>query len=374
MSFRDNLQYLRATRNMTQEQLAMLVGVSRQSVTKWEAGRAYPEMDKLLKLCQLFECTMDDLVQGDLTSRAPLPAQISAPSGPPQDVCGYDEHARRIARQVPTGIACMLAGAAFGLPFLDAGAFFEGPGSPDHNQLRALAQSLADFAGDPSLFGAIGVGCVFAGIVAGLAFLVPAGMEHAAFVKAHPYLEDFYTAQQKADARRRFARQLVAGVSAMPLGAMAVICAGAFSEEAQRVAASPMLLFAAAGCWPIVHGCMMLGRTNIAEYNKNAAENLEIEDIANAQLDEARKEALLDAKRTDARIGAVCGAIMAAATIAGLLMLFVPALASGDPDGFEPEGTPTMFFWLTWVVGGLLCAVVGVLMKAFAGEAPLSAK
>ena len=37
MSFRDNLQHLRATRNMTQEQLAMLLGVSRQSVTKWEA-------------------------------------------------------------------------------------------------------------------------------------------------------------------------------------------------------------------------------------------------------------------------------------------------------------------------------------------------
>lgn len=35
MSFRDNLQYLRATRNMTQEQLAMLLGVSRQSVTNW---------------------------------------------------------------------------------------------------------------------------------------------------------------------------------------------------------------------------------------------------------------------------------------------------------------------------------------------------
>lgn len=37
MSFRDNLQHLRAERNMTQEQLAMLLGVFRQSVTKWEA-------------------------------------------------------------------------------------------------------------------------------------------------------------------------------------------------------------------------------------------------------------------------------------------------------------------------------------------------
>ena len=41
MSFRDNLQHLRATRNMTQEQLAMLLGVSRQTVTKWEACLLY---------------------------------------------------------------------------------------------------------------------------------------------------------------------------------------------------------------------------------------------------------------------------------------------------------------------------------------------
>ena len=71
MSFRDNLQHLRATRNMTQEQLAMLVGVSRQSVTKWEAERSYPEMDKLLRICEIFDCTIDELVQGDLTQREP---------------------------------------------------------------------------------------------------------------------------------------------------------------------------------------------------------------------------------------------------------------------------------------------------------------
>ena len=71
MSFRDNLQHLRATHAMTQEQLALMLGVSRQSVTKWEAEKSYPEMDKLLKLCQSFDVTLDDLVQGDLTTSAP---------------------------------------------------------------------------------------------------------------------------------------------------------------------------------------------------------------------------------------------------------------------------------------------------------------
>lgn len=38
MSFRANLQYLRAQRNLTQERLAMLLGVSRQAISKWESG------------------------------------------------------------------------------------------------------------------------------------------------------------------------------------------------------------------------------------------------------------------------------------------------------------------------------------------------
>ena len=88
MSFRDNLQHLRATRNMTQEQLAMLLGVSRQSVSKWEAEKSYPEMDKLLKLCDLFDCSLDELIKGDLTTRDPEPELAIAPDSKPTDVCG----------------------------------------------------------------------------------------------------------------------------------------------------------------------------------------------------------------------------------------------------------------------------------------------
>ena len=66
MSFRENLQYLRGTRNMTQEQLTMLLGVSRQAISKWESEKAYPEMDKSLMICDLFGVTLDDLVMGDV--------------------------------------------------------------------------------------------------------------------------------------------------------------------------------------------------------------------------------------------------------------------------------------------------------------------
>ncbi len=67
MSFGQNLQYLRKMRNkMTQEELAERLRVSRQTVSKWELDIVYPEIDKLIELCNLFSCTMDDLVRSNL--------------------------------------------------------------------------------------------------------------------------------------------------------------------------------------------------------------------------------------------------------------------------------------------------------------------
>ena len=48
--------------NLSQEQLAESLNVTRQSVSKWESGASYPEMDKLLALCKIFNCGLDDLV------------------------------------------------------------------------------------------------------------------------------------------------------------------------------------------------------------------------------------------------------------------------------------------------------------------------
>lgn len=67
MSFGQNLQFLRKMRHkMTQEAIAEKLNVSRQTVSKWEQDLAYPEMDKLLEICELFSCTLDRLVREDM--------------------------------------------------------------------------------------------------------------------------------------------------------------------------------------------------------------------------------------------------------------------------------------------------------------------
>ena len=341
MSFRNNLQALRAERAMTQEQLAMLLGVSRQSVTKWEAEKSYPEMDKLLKLCQIFECSLDDLVQGDLTGRSPDPAAATVPAGPPTDVCGYDEHQRMMAWKVPTGIAAILVGIAVGL-------FFEG------------AVDLAPAGARDGLFVII----VLAGILGGLAFLVPAGMEHAAFQRAHPYVEDFYTDDDRAVARKSFSAGLVGGIALIFVGIGFLLVLGE-DRELENAALFFLMFFIALGVWNIVHYGMLLGRTNVAEYNRSVGEDLEVEDILRASLDEARREALLEAKKRDEKVGAVCAVIMILATIVGLALLFAPVFASPDPSAFDPIGTSATWFWVAWPVGGMVCGIVVVLMRAF---------
>ena len=62
MKLSDNLRQIRKENNLSQEQLAEKLGVSRQAVSKWESGQSYPEMDKVLLICKLFNYNIDELM------------------------------------------------------------------------------------------------------------------------------------------------------------------------------------------------------------------------------------------------------------------------------------------------------------------------
>lgn len=66
MKFGDNLKTLRKNKNLSQEQLAEKVNVTRQSVSKWETGEAYPEMNNILELCKIFHCKINELVNDSI--------------------------------------------------------------------------------------------------------------------------------------------------------------------------------------------------------------------------------------------------------------------------------------------------------------------
>ena len=109
MSFRDNLLFLRDSRNMTQEQLAMLLGVTRQAVSKWEAGASTPDMDRLVRLCEFFEVDLDELIRGDVTT-AHVNRALAVPVDAPQtDVTGYDPHMRARALFIVAAVTLVAA-------------------------------------------------------------------------------------------------------------------------------------------------------------------------------------------------------------------------------------------------------------------------
>ena len=65
MEFGKNLQELRKSRGLTQEELAEALFVSRTAVSKWESGRGYPSIDSLKEISKFFSVTIDDLLSGE---------------------------------------------------------------------------------------------------------------------------------------------------------------------------------------------------------------------------------------------------------------------------------------------------------------------
>ena len=64
--FSENLKKIRKEHNLSQEELADELGVSRQAISKWESATAYPEMDKIIALCDKFNLNIDDLLHRDI--------------------------------------------------------------------------------------------------------------------------------------------------------------------------------------------------------------------------------------------------------------------------------------------------------------------
>ena len=70
MTLGEKIARQRKELNYTQEQLADILGVSRQSISKWESDIAYPETGKLIELGKLFDCSMDYLLKEEVTEKS----------------------------------------------------------------------------------------------------------------------------------------------------------------------------------------------------------------------------------------------------------------------------------------------------------------
>lgn len=402
MSFKENLQYLRGSRNMTQEQLAMLLGVSWQAISKWESDKAYPEMDKLLMLCDMFGVTLDDLVMGDVRASAgcggagrvdlaadtdgaaasvgvadaavgAVPGVIgfaasqvagmsdsgesdaqgaktgvqlsvspesdtrdgtdipqSVPRHIVQDVVGYDSHMRRFAWLIAIGVAAIILGVAVGMLFSPEGSVL-GP-SPVNDVLVTV--------------------CTLVGAMVGLALLIPAGIMHGDFRRRHPYVQDFYTDEDKS----RASVVLAIGVAIGAVLILAGVCVRVFCDElvADGDAGWPdsvLLACVAAAAFCFIMSGMTHDKVNVDKYNREAEE----ESVREGR--SVPHPTMSESDRFYSRLtGAICGVIMLLATVVALLMLFL-GMAGSDVDAWMKV------FWVPWPIGGVLCGVVDIIVS-----------
>lgn len=77
MTTGEKIAVLRKKKNLTQEQLAEILNVSRQSVSRWEMDVAFPETEKLIKLSRLLECSIDYLLNENMQEQKEISMSIS---------------------------------------------------------------------------------------------------------------------------------------------------------------------------------------------------------------------------------------------------------------------------------------------------------
>lgn len=117
MNLGENIYRLRTQKNMSQGDLADALEVSRQSVSKWENNSAVPELEKLIRIAQIFEVSLDELVSAETYA----PKAETAPTYTPTQ-----EPARRFTNAQIWGIVLLIFGGLCFLVFTVVGIFTAG--------------------------------------------------------------------------------------------------------------------------------------------------------------------------------------------------------------------------------------------------------
>ncbi len=176
--FGDNLLYYRKRNDMTQEQLAERLEVSRQTVSKWEAGTSYAEMEKLLQLCDLFSCSLDTLLRKDASK-----SEI-------EDNQQHRKHMKEFRRWITCGVAVLIFDAAFY-------ELLEGWGRVNETMQDTLFMMIA---------------------IVGILILVVQGLKDSDYRKKHPVIQVFYTMEEKERFDSHFPAKMASGVGVVLIG------------------------------------------------------------------------------------------------------------------------------------------------------------
>lgn len=264
MSFGENLQTLRKIKNYSQEDLADKLQVSRQAVSKWESGTGFPETEKLISICDLFDCSMDELVKG----------KISIDSNSEKEE--YDSFMNKFGKNISIAITLILIGTILLLTII---------GFNENNNMYGIVVLL-----------------IF--VVFSVPIFIVNGLEMENFKSKHPKLSNFYSEEEIDNYNKKFAIIISLSISIILIGVvvfMLLIALKAFSEDS-IFPVSILMCFITVAVPIIVNAGIQKDKYDIKKYNK---------------------ENSLYSKNEFDKVGKYCGVIMIIATIIYLLISFI---------------------------------------------------
>lgn len=318
MNISQNLQYLRKRDKITQEELADKLGVSRQSVSKWETGEAYPETDKLITLCDLFGVSLDELMRTDLM------ATVNISEEPKPKACDggiFAAEMDKFSRAIAAGVFLILFGVAVCVA------------------LAGYSYMLEDRYAE--LVAVMGGVVVLLFVAVAVFLFIFYGISNDRFKKENPVIERGMSEAQIKAFSKKFSLMMALLVSGILAGVIflvtmfALIDAGivfAANKDAGGCFITSIFLALLSVC---VGGLTYYGiqhsKYDLAEYNRQTGK----------ELNPSPRSKLKDA---------ICGAVMMFATALFLVLGFVGGW-------WHPA-------WVVFPVGGIICGIIGAIMNA----------
>lgn len=180
MNFGENLQNLRKMSHISQEELAEKLNVSRQAISKWESNDCYPETEKLIKICEIFNCSMDTILKGKVQKQNETTKT------------SYEKIMNKFSKGIALGVFLILLGTTFLLGIISR--------STDEQNIITGVIILLIF------------------VLFAIPIFIIRGLEIETFKRKNPLLENFYTSEEIEKYGKVFSKALAISISIIILG------------------------------------------------------------------------------------------------------------------------------------------------------------
>jgi len=176
----EKLFELRKEKNLSQEEVADKLNVSRQAISKWESNDCYPETEKLIKICEIFNCSMDTIIKGRVQKKNETTKT------------SYEKIMNKFSKGIALGVFLILLGTTFLLGIISR--------STDEKNIITGVIILLIF------------------VLFTIPIFIIRGLEIETFKRKNPLLENFYTSEEIDKYDKVFSKALVISISIIILG------------------------------------------------------------------------------------------------------------------------------------------------------------